>query len=74
MPANFFGPGHLSAYVGIITTQQVEDSANVNFVVEPCNEFLGLIRKQRLPPKLAEVDFELIKQKMGKEIDYFYQS
>lgn len=45
VPANFFGPGHLSAYVGLITTQQVEDTANVNFVVEPCNEFLGLVRK-----------------------------
>ena len=72
VPANFFGPGHLSAYVGLITTQQVEDTANVNFVVEPCTEFLGLVRKQRLPQRLQDVDFEEIKQSMGEEINFFY--
>ena len=50
VPANFFGPGHLSAYVGLLTTTgQVEDTANVNFIIEPCTEFLGIVKKQRLP-------------------------
>jgi hypothetical protein len=72
VPANFFGPGHLSAYVGSLTTQHVEDTANVNLIVEPSSEFLGLVRKQKLPRKFSPHELEEMQKTMRSEIQYFY--
>ena len=55
IPANFFGPGKDYAYVGPGTTQQFEDIQNVEFEFYKGNEFLGQIKKQRIPVSKKEV-------------------
>ena len=49
IPANFFGPGRDFAYVGPGTTQQFEDIQNVNFNFYKGKDFLGSIKKQKVP-------------------------
>jgi hypothetical protein len=50
----------------------VEDTANVNLIVEPCNRFLGKVKKQQLPIRLANFKIDEIKRSMKQEIEYFY--
>lgn len=48
IPANFFGPGKLQAYVGLSSQFDFEDAQNVNFVMDAaCREYLGLVPKQK---------------------------
>ena len=48
VPANFFGPGNLSAYVSPTTTQHFEDLSNVHYDLRIGNEFLGFVSKMKM--------------------------
>jgi len=55
VPASFFGPGNLSAYVSPTATQQYEDLSNVNFDIGAIgNEFHGFIRKRTMEKRFSE--------------------
>lgn len=72
MPANFFGPGNLSAYVSATTTQHFEDLSNVNFDLKIGNEFHGFIRKRKMPQQISEDQMNAFTEELGDEINYYF--
>ena len=51
VPANFFGPGAMSAYVSPTTTQHFEDLSNVHYDIRIGREFLGFVQKTKMTDK-----------------------